>query len=193
MCVNGNDVTGGGAGTKADSNCMFRKILVAVDDSKQARWAVQMAGAMAEGSGAEVALVHAYRVDPGYSPELATPIEDLVASLREHGDVILKTALTVLPSSIRVTEMLVEGEAALKIVEAAERWGADVILVGTHGRGRIAQFLLGSTAESVVRLARCPVMTLSHEPAKRVACCCQQEKCAAPATEKRKGVTVSVG
>ena len=149
---------------------LFRKILVAVDDSQQAQWAAQLAGEMARTTGAKIALIHTYRVDPGYALELATPVEDLISGLRETGELLLKQARALIPADVEVEEMLADGEAAPQIVAAAETWGAHLIVMGTHGRGRISHFLLGSTADSVIRMARCPVMSVAHEPTKHVGC-----------------------
>ena len=52
------------------------------------------------------------------------------------------------------------GSASTEIVEAAKELQADLIVIGTHGRGPIAHFLLGSVAEKVVRTAPCPVLTV---------------------------------
>jgi nucleotide-binding universal stress UspA family protein len=51
---------------------------------------------------------------------------------------------------------------ALAIVEYAQSAGIDLIVMGTHGRGAMAHFLVGSVAERVVRTAPCPVLTLKH-------------------------------
>ena len=51
---------------------------------------------------------------------------------------------------------------ARAIVEYAGREHIDLIVVGTHGRGAVAHFLMGSVAERVVRTAPCPVLTVRH-------------------------------
>lgn len=48
------------------------------------------------------------------------------------------------------------------IVEYAETAGIDLIVIGTHGRGGLSHFLMGSVAERVVRTAPCPVLTVRH-------------------------------
>ena len=53
---------------------------------------------------------------------------------------------------------VVVGPAAFEIVRRAEERGADLLVVGSHGRGAIRRFLLGSVAERVLREAGCPVM-----------------------------------
>lgn len=57
---------------------------------------------------------------------------------------------------------LVDNNPAAAIVAHAKATNADVIVVGTHGRGAMAHMLLGSVAERVVRLAPCPVLTVHH-------------------------------
>jgi nucleotide-binding universal stress UspA family protein len=59
---------------------------------------------------------------------------------------------------INFERMLRDGPAAAKIVEVADEIGADLIVIGTHGRSGIRRLLLGSVAEQVLRLARCPVL-----------------------------------
>jgi nucleotide-binding universal stress UspA family protein len=48
-------------------------------------------------------------------------------------------------------------------VRIAEERGADLIVMGTHGRTGLQHVLLGSVAEKVVRLAPCPVLTVRHK------------------------------
>lgn len=56
-----------------------------------------------------------------------------------------------------------EGQAASAIALQAERIGADMIIMGTHGRSGLPHMLLGSVAEKVVRTASCPVLTVRPE------------------------------
>jgi nucleotide-binding universal stress UspA family protein len=52
------------------------------------------------------------------------------------------------------------GSPAVEIVEAAKALKVDLICIGTHGRGGLAHFILGSVAEKVIRNSPCPVLTL---------------------------------
>ena len=54
------------------------------------------------------------------------------------------------------------GSPAEEIVKYADDHQIDLIVLGTHGRNGVARLLLGSVAESVVRKARCPVLTVHH-------------------------------
>ena len=61
-----------------------------------------------------------------------------------------------------VTTRLREGEAFVEIVALAREEVVDLIVMGTHGRTGLAHMLIGSTAERVVRMASCPVLTVKH-------------------------------
>jgi nucleotide-binding universal stress UspA family protein len=58
---------------------------------------------------------------------------------------------------LQVTTEILEGPPKKRIVEEAERWHADLILMGSHGRGAVERFLLGSVAQAVVQHAPCSV------------------------------------
>ena len=56
--------------------------------------------------------------------------------------------------------MIAHGEPAAEIVRVAEERGAGLIVISSHGRTGLGRILFGSTAESVVRHARCPVLVV---------------------------------
>jgi nucleotide-binding universal stress UspA family protein len=64
------------------------------------------------------------------------------------------------PPSIPV--VLTSSSPAMTIVDYAKAHDIDLIVMGTHGRGALAHFVMGSVAERVVRLAPCPVLTVRH-------------------------------
>jgi nucleotide-binding universal stress UspA family protein len=61
-----------------------------------------------------------------------------------------------------VERRLEDGDPAETIVRVAGEEGADLIVLGTHGRGALGKLLLGSVAEKVVRRAPCPVLTTNN-------------------------------
>jgi nucleotide-binding universal stress UspA family protein len=61
---------------------------------------------------------------------------------------------------VPVSVLVWEGDPGDRIVEAAEAEDADVVLVGSHGRGAVGRLLLGSVSEHVVRNAPCPVLVV---------------------------------
>jgi nucleotide-binding universal stress UspA family protein len=90
---------------------------------------------------------------PALRAELVTEAEAQLASLLPDG----------VRDRLRVTTAVQVGKAAAVIIEAAERQGCDLIVMGTHGRTGVAHLFLGSVAEKVVRTAPCPVVTIRSD------------------------------
>ena len=63
-------------------------------------------------------------------------------------------------SSVQVTTKIVKGSAGRAIVEEAESWGADLIVVGSHGYGFWGRTFLGSTSDKVIHHAHCSVLVV---------------------------------
>jgi nucleotide-binding universal stress UspA family protein len=61
---------------------------------------------------------------------------------------------------VRVESLVMEGDPVEMILRAARETHSDLIVMGTHGRTALARLLLGSVAESVLRQAPCPVLTV---------------------------------
>jgi nucleotide-binding universal stress UspA family protein len=138
------------------------RIIVATDFSEIADHALDYALAFAAMSGANVTIVHAYDV-PVYgrpdgvllpSPEVA---EQISRAARRALDETVERARKRCPSA---DGELREGDARDQITNVAEMLGADLIVVGTHGRRGVKRMLLGSVAESLVRTSSIPVLTV---------------------------------
>jgi nucleotide-binding universal stress UspA family protein len=138
---------------------MYKRILVGIDEGQPAQRAVDAAADLAKQVGAELILLHVVDLGLVYVPEVSMTDTSLLAHLREQGEQLLTDTIERLPPGITVRRVLVEGEPAESVITAAQEWQADLIVVGSDSRGRLAHFLLGSTADSVIRKAPCPVMT----------------------------------
>jgi len=79
--------------------------------------------------------------------------------IRDNAEKLLDECRARHPGRRFVTELR-EGKAAALVLDAQRRHDAQLIVMGTHGRGGLEQFFLGSVAARVVRKAPCPVMTL---------------------------------
>lgn len=84
--------------------------------------------------------------------------------IRQHAEELLEESKAKYPGRRFATE-LVEGKAASLVLEAARRHDAQLIVMGTHGRGGLEHLFLGSVAARVVRKAPCPVLTV-RQPAR---------------------------
>jgi nucleotide-binding universal stress UspA family protein len=133
-------------------------ILHPTDFTEHSDYAFQMACSLARDYGAKLVILHVYPtpvvpvVNGGVYPmTLEVPREKLLEELRE----IKPTNPT-----IAVERTLVEGDPAFEIVRASQELAADLIVMGTHGRGGLSRVLMGSVAEAVARKANCPVLTV---------------------------------
>jgi universal stress protein A len=61
---------------------------------------------------------------------------------------------------VSASSHVLTGQAARAIAERAINSGADLIVMGTHGRSGVAHLVLGSVAERVLRIAPCPVLVV---------------------------------
>jgi nucleotide-binding universal stress UspA family protein len=138
--------------------------MVAVDSSEQAVWAAGVAADLAEALSAYVVLVHVLTAGATGASELAMPDRQERDAMRRAADEVFEAARAQFPAAVPVQRLLRDGDAAKEIVASAEEWEADLVVIGTHGRGRVATFVLGSTAEGVIRSSPCPVVTVSHDP-----------------------------
>jgi nucleotide-binding universal stress UspA family protein len=76
----------------------------------------------------------------------------------------LKRLAADLGKDLYVESALLSGRVAHQIIRYAREQGIGLIVLGTHGRTGVSRVLLGSVAESVVRLAPCPVLTVPASP-----------------------------
>lgn len=139
-----------------------KSILVAVDDSEPAQWAMDEAVMLAEGLDARVSLVHVVDVSQVLAPEVA--FEDAIRwpALAEVGREVLRGFSGRVPTQRLGEQIVRDGKADKEIIATAQQIGADLLVIGTHGRGLLGRFLLGSVAEAVVRHATCPVLMVGH-------------------------------
>jgi len=137
----------------------IRTILHPTDFSEQSRYALRAACALARDYGARVVILHvaqpptfAYAED-AIPPEPEEYLEEAREQLRQ---------LELPDSRLRAERRLEEGDPVTAILRVAREVGADVIVMGTHGRRGLGRLLLGSVAELVVRRAACPVLTVKR-------------------------------
>jgi nucleotide-binding universal stress UspA family protein len=137
------------------------RVLSALDFGESSLEALRQARALAHGIGGSLAVCH---VLPG-SPDLAAYLGAIDPARSVEQTAEEEQARRELTSHVRekvgleVTEAFVErGAAYAEIARRAEAWGANFIVVGTHGRQGLARAVLGSVAERVVRHAHCSVL-----------------------------------
>lgn len=139
----------------------FKKVLIAVDESAFAAHAADAGMELARSLGAEVAFVTV--VDPAVglaASDTGISADQWIAMAQRQAKELLVAFRNRADAKPPALEFLETGKPADKIVEAAGAWPADLIVIGTHGRGAVGSILLGSVAQSVLRHARCPVVVV---------------------------------
>lgn len=133
------------------------KILMGIDDSKFSDDVLKAIVTQFRPEHAEVRILHVLQptapappqMAPGYAPEL----EDQKKPARALVERIAKELRS---AGFKVDTAVEVGDIRETVIDSAADWGADLIVVGSHGKG-IQRFLLGSVAEFVARHAKCSV------------------------------------
>ncbi len=143
---------------------MYQRILVPVDGSTTSNAGLDEAVMLAKPTGAHLRLVHVVDEMPfalsaeGYSAMSS----DVLGRLKEAGEELLaQSRARVAEQGIPVDAVLldrIDGRLSEHVVAQTKEWGADLIVLGTHGRRGVQRMLLGSDAEQIIRSATVPVL-----------------------------------
>lgn len=147
------------------------KIIIATDGSEFSRQAIETAGDLFAGNNDEhhIKIISAYDPFIYVGPEpftiSAEYIEEMAKIGREQAKKIVDEAENIIRSRFtgsddQVTTIVVTDSPDKAIIEEAERWHADLIVVGSHGRGFWSRTLLGSTSDRVLHHAPCSVLVV---------------------------------
>ena len=149
---------------------MYGRILVPVDGSETSTRGLDEALRLARLTGARLRLVHV--IDElslmAGMDTFATMSADTVRLLREGGRQILadaeaRAAAAGLGAETVLVDSFTRGVSD-EIVHQCQEWGADLVVLGTHGRRGVKRLLLGSDAEQIMRLAPKPVLLVRAAP-----------------------------
>ncbi|GAC1584154.1 MAG: universal stress protein [Polyangiales bacterium] len=144
----------------------IRTILVPVDFGEACEKSLEVALDLAITLHAKVHVLHVYQI-PVYGfpdgalmagPEVATRLGESAQKGLDH---LVERHRS---RGVAIATTLRQGTAHEEIVSVGADIGADLIVLGTHGRGAIAHALLGSVTDRVVRTSPIPVMTIRYQP-----------------------------
>jgi len=145
------------------ANDRFDRIVVPTDFSTCAEQAWALAQRLAVGFGSEVVLAHVLVEAPLWSegPFNMERVREVYATARTWGgDMLERWAADGRAKGCTVRTALRTGTPHEEIVALAADERADLVVIGTHGRGGVDRALLGSVADRVIRLSPCPVLTI---------------------------------
>jgi nucleotide-binding universal stress UspA family protein len=144
----------------------LKRILVPTDFSESARRALRYGMSFAREYKADLVLLHVVEnLTVGYASDLfPVPMAEVFDEISGYAKTELaKLGAEAREKGVSVRELVVQGKPSAEIVRVAKEETADMIVLGTHGKGMLDKALFGSTAERVIRRAPCPVLTVGLE------------------------------
>ncbi|HSP13996.1 MAG TPA: universal stress protein [Thermoanaerobaculia bacterium] len=155
----------------------MKTILVATDFNELASAALRFASVLARRAAAEIVVVYADTFEPPpefTSAQIESVAQSIERSRRRAKDELDRHAARNIVAGVHWRSIVVEGTPAAAILRVAEAEHADLIAMGTHGRGGLQRLLMGSVAERVIREAHLPVLTVRTteipKDIRRIAC-----------------------
>ena len=140
----------------------FQNILVATDFSEPARVALEHGKALARSYGATLHVLHVIQEIPTYyGAEVGFAVVGIEGNIQASAQRELESAVGGGESDLVLQTSTVRApNVAHAINDYASGHDVDLIVLGTHGRGAVSRFLMGSVAERIVRSASSPVLTV---------------------------------
>lgn len=137
------------------------QILLAIDGSEASQHATRLLAEQPWPEGSVVRVLSVAHLLPPTTPffnEVAVHYEEVVKEFLEAATAIVTRAAGELEAAgLNVETAVRQGDPRAEILEEARTWGAELIVVGSHGRTGVERWLMGSVAEYVVRHAPCSV------------------------------------
>ena len=136
-------------------------LLVPLDLSDATPPVLAIARRAAQTTGASVVLLHVAEPEPafiGYDAGPDVVREQVAHEYREQHQVLHLHAESLRAEGIQTTPLLIQGEIAPCILREAQRLGADLMVMGTHGRGAMFELIVGSVSHAVIRDTSIPVL-----------------------------------
>lgn len=156
-----------GASPRPDTSIGIRSILVPIDFSQHSKNALKYAVPMAAQFGASLHLIYVveptiYPADLGFGQVVLPGVED---ELRQKGAEELEALIErEIGKRVPATCTVRTGTPHQEILAEAEEREVDLIVLATHGHSGVEHLLFGSTADRIVRKARCPVLSVRPTP-----------------------------
>ena len=144
----------------------IQRILLPTDFSNYSACATKYACELALRFDAELHLLHTLEIRTDVTPDFAMGLA-LPRYINESKAAVEKSLTGVLDpqwsAGRKVIHAILEGSPKVEIIRYARQQDIDLIVLSTHGRTGLAHVIMGSVAESVVRTAPCPVLTVRPE------------------------------
>lgn len=141
----------------------MQRILVCIDFSEVTDAVVEQARKLGSLAGAELRLLHVAMPNPEFvgfevgpdavRTQVARALRDEHRRLEAHAEALRQ-------ANVAASHLMVQGSTVETILEQSERFGADLVVLGSHGRGALFHLLAGSVAQGVLKKSRVPVLVV---------------------------------
>lgn len=137
----------------------MKTILAPIDFSPASNAVVAQATALAQTIQARLVLLSVVQ-PPVISSDYGPLVENIAAAERSAAERLEKIRTHVAGDALAVETELAGGAPVQAIVDAAARFGADFIVMGSHGHNALYDLVIGSTTHGVLKRAKCPVIII---------------------------------
>ena len=147
----------------------MKSILVAVDFSKATDPILQATATMAKALNAKVTVMNVAPREPDVLGQQLTwkvITEPVPEDVRERYDKLMACAKQLEDADVVVKPLLLRDDRVRGVIREVEREEADLIVMGSHGRGALYRRMVGSVSEGVMRAAKCPVLIIPSKALK---------------------------
>lgn len=141
----------------------MQNILAAIDFSEVTPATIAQAETMARAFGCKLWLIHAVAPEPdfvGFGTGPPSVREDTANAYRKEHHQLQEWAETLRQKGIEATGLTIQGATVDTILAEVKKLKADLVIVGSHGHGRLFQAIVGSVSEGILRKADCPVLVV---------------------------------
>ena len=145
-------------------NMDINRILCPTDFSKTAQKGLEYAVSLASFHDAEIVLLHVVNQLHGFDnfQIVALTPQEIAEGMEKRAYETLGNLADQVEGSVRIEKAVRHGKASVEIAKAADEIGADLVVMGSHGRSGLSHVLIGSVAEAVVRHVTCPVLIVRN-------------------------------
>ena len=143
----------------------MKKIIVPVDFSEHSEYALETAAMIARKNNAEILALHMLEMSEAILTRTGTDMQMetmffLQLAEKKFDEFLKKDYL----KGIKVSPIVKHFRVFSEVNEVAEEYGADLVVMGSHGASGIKEFFIGSNTEKVVRHSNIPVLIIKHNP-----------------------------
>ncbi|MDN5248512.1 universal stress protein [Bartonella sp. TP] len=148
---------------------MYKKILVATDGSKIAEKGIIAGAKLAKGLNAELFIVTVTSAIPSYTIDIQPEYAGTASAFEDTNADIAKEAKNILEQGCAIAKQYYDNVKAIHaenpiaaqgIIDSANEYGAEIIIIASHGRTGLTRMLLGSQAQEILNLSQLPVLVV---------------------------------